>query len=388
MRSYILSIIALLAFTLTTCRPAEIKPGQSCTSAEVADHPRSAQIRSVMAKYVKAGLPGMSVLVRDSAGQLFTGGAGLADVGNLISFEPCTPSKGASITKLHMGVLAHRLAEQGVLDLDAPLTRYISNDILKKIKNANGKTLRNLMSHTTGIYDLITSSKFYLAVLNQPNRRWGPQELLEFVYNVDGYTLNHPYPAHYSNTNTLLLMMCIEKATGRPHLDLLKEQIWNPLGLHDTYMQSREDIPATAAHGYFDLYNNGTIADVSQLITGSGNGYGGIFSTTADLAKFIDALFINKTLISQANLDRMANFVQEDTNYFVGEGSVQKLFGSNRTPGIGHTGRDLGYVANCFYYPSKKTLIIFFVNYGTNGESRLKQTFLNFEEELAQVVLD
>ena len=373
---------------LTTCRPAEILPTQACASQELANHPRSARIRAVMAKYVKAGLPGMSVLVRDSAGSLFTGGAGLADVGGLVPFEPCTPSKGASITKLHVATLAHLLAEEGKLNLDAPLAAYVSGDILKHIKSSDGHTVRHLMNHTTGIYDLITTSGFYLAVLNQPNRRWQPEDLLKFIYGINGYTLNNPYPAHYSSTNTLLLMMCIEAATGRPHVELLREKIWGPLGMANTYMQGREDIPATAAHGYYDLYHNGTIADVSQLDPGSGNGYNGIFSTTADLAKFMDALFINKTLVSPATLERMTHFIQEDTNYYVSEGAVQKYFGRKRTLGIGHTGRDLGYVANTFYYPSQKTLIIFFVNYGTNGDSGLKQTFLNFEEELAQAVLD
>jgi D-alanyl-D-alanine carboxypeptidase len=340
-----------------------------------------------MAKYVRLGLPGMSVLVQDSSGQLIAA-AGLADVGENVPFEPCTPSKAASITKLMVGTLAHRLHTQGLLNLDTTIDAYIESKIIKKIKNAEGKTLRQLMHHTTGIYDVITGSDFYLAVLNQPNKRWKPEELLEFVYGKDGVALGHPYPASYSNTNTLLLMMCIEKATGRPHTDLLHEQIWGPLGMTSTYMQGREDLPATAAHGYFDLYNNGTVADVSQLITGSGNGYGGMFSTTQDLLAFMDALWVKQTLVAPAELTRMQTVLQEDTNFFCGESTVLKRFGKKRTPGIGHTGRDLGYVANCFYYPSRKTFIIFFVNYGTNGSSRLKQTFFDFEEELAALVLD
>lgn len=386
MRKILYLLIAAVSF-LTACAPAEVQPGVECTATSEATHPRSARIQAVMDKYVRLGLPGMAVLVEDSTGR-FVSGAGYADIGRDVRFHPCTPSKGASITKLMVNTLAHRLYEQGVLNLDTTVDAYIPSRILKKIKGAQGLPIRRLMNHTSGIYDLITSSKFYLAVLNQPNKRWQPEELLEFVYNVDGYRLNDPYPAHYSNTNTLLLMMCIEKATGRPHLDLLREQIWGPLGMTSTYLQGREDLPRTAAHGYYDLYNNGTVADVSQLITGSGNGYGGIFSTVYDLRTFAEALFVRKTLVSEATLTRMQTVVQEDTNFYCGEGTVLKYFGHDRVPGIGHTGRDLGYVANCFYYPSRKAYILFFVNYGTNGDSRLKPVFFQFEQELTHAVLD
>lgn len=378
-----------LANALPACREAEIRPGQSCQDPRYANnHPRAQAIRDVMQKYVRLGLPGMSVYVEDSAGRTFAAGAGLADLQRGVPFNVCTPSKAASITKLQVATLAHRLAEQGRLDLDAPVERYLGTDLLAKVQNARGKTLRQLLNHTTGIFDLITSSSFYLAVLNQPNKRWQPEELLRFTHGQDGVALGQPYPASYSNTNTLLLMMCIEKATGQDHVALLREQIWGPLGMSRTYMQGREDIPATAAHGYYDLYNNGTVADVSQLITGSGNGYGGMYTTTTDLRQFMGALFAERTLVSATSLERMTTVLQEDTNFFVGEGTVQKRFGRRRTPGIGHTGRDLGYVANCFYYPSQKAYIIFFVNYGTNGESRLKPVFFDFEEELARVVLD
>lgn len=45
--------------------------------------------------------------------------------------------------------------------------------------------------------------------------------------------------------------------------------------------------------------------------------------------------------------------------------------------GIGHKGRDLGYSANLFYFPGKGVTHIFFVNYGTDADSGLKDVFLN-----------
>jgi D-alanyl-D-alanine carboxypeptidase len=181
--------------------------------------------------------------------------------------------------------------------------------------------------------------------------------------------------------------MCLEKATARPHLEIIKEKVFGPLNMTSTYYQGREDIPSTAAQGYFDLYNNGTVANVSQLVTGSGNGYGGMYTNVYDLKKLSDAV-LKGTYLSAAARQEQNAVLQEDTNYYCGVGAVKKRFGKSRTWGFGHTGRDLGYVANCFYYPTHGATIIFFVNYGTNGDSRLKQTFFDFEEEIADAVLE
>lgn len=350
-----------------------------------ATHPKRQQLEDLMQKYVKKGLPGMSVLLEDSAGA-WAGAAGFADIENNVKFQPCQVSKGASITKMLMGTLTFKLQEEGKLNINDSVSKYIDNAILKKISNAEGKTIKQLMNHTTGIFDLITSSGFYLAVINNPNKDWKQEELLEFVYGVEGYELNNPYPAHYSSTNTLLLSMCIEKATGEKHEELLREKILDPVGMVNTFYQGREAIPTTAAQGYFDLHNNGQLVNVSNLVTGSGNGYGGIYSNVFDMRRFIRSLLVEKTILSAASLSQMQEFVQEDTDFFTGNGIIRKFTGKSDA-GIGHTGRDLGYSADLFYFPGRNITMVFFVNYGTDGESALKPVFREFESELTDMVL-
>ncbi len=350
------------------------------------NHPKNLIFKNVIDKYVKKGLPGISVLVSDSNGT-WVGAGGYADIKNGVKFTPCHISKAASITKLLVGTLLFKLQEEGKININDQISKYIAQSILDKIDGSDGRTIKQLMSHTTGIFDVITSSGFYLAVLNNPNKRWTQMELLNYVYNQKAYELNNPYPAHYSSTNTLLLSMCIEKATGEKHDKLLREKIINPLGMNDTYYQGREDIPSTAAQGYFDLHNNGEIVNVSNLITGSGNGYGGIYSNVFDLHKFIKALLIDKTILSQASLAQMQTFVQEDDDFFCGLSMIKK-FTTKSAYGIGHTGRDLGYSADLFYFPERNIIMVFFVNYGTNGESSLKPVFLDFESELVDKVLE
>lgn len=382
-------LLLFIAVFFVSCKKEEIIPSTevNCTFADSSNkHPKNAALRELIDRYKKKGLPGISVLINDTNGT-WVGSAGYADIEKGIRFSPCHISKAASITKLLVGSLVLKLQEQGKININAPVSDFIDQDILKKIKNANGKTIKQLMNHTTGIFDVITSPDFYLAIINNPTRKWRQEDLLKFIYNEDGVELNNPYPAKYSNSNTLLLSMCIEKATGRDHGQLLHELILLPLGMNDTYYQGRDEIPGSAAQGYFDLHGNGTIVNVSNYITGSGNGYTGIYSNVFDLNRFIRALFIDKTLLSQNSLDLMNEFVQQDDNYYCGAGTIKK-YTEKSAYGIGHTGRDLGYNANLFYFPQRKCTIIFFINYGTNGFSLLKQTFLDFENELTDLIIN
>jgi D-alanyl-D-alanine carboxypeptidase len=349
-------------------------------------HPKNQLYQRIIDKYVIEGLPGISLLIEDSNG-IWCGSSGYANLEDKIKFTPCHISKAASITKMLVGTLTMKLKEEGVLQLDDPIIKYIDRDILRKIDNGQTATIRQLMNHTTGIFDLTTSSKFYLAVLNSPNKQWSQEELLSFVYGEDAYLLNNPYPAQYSNTNTLLLSMCIEKATGRKHDELLRQKILEPLGMTSTFYQGREMIPTSAAQGYYDLHNNQTIVNVSNLITGSGNGFGGIYSNVFDLYHFLQELFVKKSILSASTLNEMETFVQEDADFFTGYGLIKK-FSKKKTYGIGHTGRDLGYSANAFYFPEKGYTMVFFVNYGTNGNSSLKPVFLNFESEIVDAMLN
>ncbi len=367
------------------CRKSDISVSVTCIYANSADssqsHPKAALWKSIMDKYLKQGLPGISLLIEDEQGT-WIGSGGWADFEKEVKFLPCTPSKAASITKLMVGTLTYMLQEEGKLNIDEPLSKYISKDILDRIPNASEATIRQAMQHTTGIYDITTDSDFYLAVLNHPNKQWEPEEILKYAYGKEAYhSLGDT--SYYSNTNTVFVMMCIEKVLGYSHVKALREKIWEPLGMHDTYMQGRETLPSTVAQGYYDLYNNGTLVNVSNLITGSGNGYGGLYTTLFDLRKFIKALYYDKILIGPASLASMMQFVNEDENNRLSAGAMMKFRSFSPHEGLGHSGRDLGYSADLFMFPTRNNrLMIFLVNYGTNAASDLREVFRAFEKEL------
>jgi D-alanyl-D-alanine carboxypeptidase len=82
----------------------------------------------------------------------------------------------------------------------------------------------------------------------------------------------------------------------------------------------------------------------------------------------------------------MEDYYLARDNFYTGTGMIKK-FTEKAHDGIGHTGRDLGYSADLFYFPGVNASMAFFVNYGTNGESNLKEIFEDFESELADEIL-
>jgi D-alanyl-D-alanine carboxypeptidase len=258
---------------------------------------------------------------------------------------------------------------------------------LDKLPNGKRITLGQCMKHETGIPDVIEQSEFYLAVLNDPNKKWSPEELLEYVYHSD--PLFQPGDtAIYSNTNTILVAMTIEAATKKKHSDLLRQLILSPLRMQHTFYQPHDVLPDNTAQGYFDLYNNNTIVNVSNLVTGSGNGYGGIYSNVFDLFSFIDHLLVRKDLLSPLSLQIMETYGKSDPPNQYGYGIMKKFIERGVNAGYGHSGRDLGYTANMFYFPSHHTTHVFFINYGTDGKSDLKHVFEDFQEELLDLTLE
>lgn len=391
---FILSVLVIGS----NCQKGDIDSSQPCSYAYPAgndNHPKAARFNNILIKYTKQGLPGISMLIRDHSGT-WIGAAGKADIEQNIPFQPCTVAKVASITKMFTGTLAHLLVEQNVFKLDDKVDSWLDEELLKKVKNCRGATIRQLMQHTTGIYDVITGTEFYLALLNNPDKKWTAEELIKLVYGKEPkFALGTS--CFYSNTNTLLLSMVIQKASGRKNQDLLREKVLQPLGMNDTYYYSHDELPPITAQGYFDLYNNQTLTNVTNFNTGSGHGYGGFFSTVLDLQKFIEPLLRGKTILQAGSLNEMTKFLPEidpedpanDLN--LGAGLMKRYFNQALTSdryGYGHTGRDLGYSANSFYFPNYDVTCCFIVNYGTNAESELREVFYDFQDELTDALFE
>jgi CubicO group peptidase (beta-lactamase class C family) len=211
-----------------------------------------------------------------------------------------------SITKNMVASLTLQLAEEGVLSLEDSLGVW-----LQAYPNIDDRvTIRQLLNHTSGIYQYFSNQAIWDEMERDPARVWTHEEVLTYV-------LEPYFPPgegfRYSNTNYTLLGMIIEKATGATVGSELRRRFWEPLGLSRTYFAIEEEIPDNVAHVWGSQKPGGEAEDLTRAPRAAHDSIihpsGGVFATAEDLARWSDALFGGE-VIGESQLDEMLEFVR------------------------------------------------------------------------------
>ncbi len=265
-----------------------------------------------------------------------------------------------SAAKNFVAALVLKLSEEGLLSLEDPISRWLPSYLY-----VDGRvTIRQLLDHTSGIYNFTAKQSYWDAVFSNPSRRWLPEEVLSYIGPPDfppGASWN------YSNTNYTLLGMIAQKAAGCSLSAALRRRLLDPLGLTNTFLQAEEAIPGTIAHGWFDMNGDGRYDDISGIDRTSQTtatwGAGGMVSTAADVARWACALFEGKVL-SAASLSQMLAFreVAVPPTPIVGYGlGALRAFFSGREY-WGHGGNMIGYTAIMLYAPKERVSVALLIN--------------------------
>jgi D-alanyl-D-alanine carboxypeptidase len=229
-------------------------------------------------------IPGISIAVVRAGNVEKLAGYGLANVELNVAVTPDTMFQIQSVTKTFTSAAILLLHEQGKIDLDDPVSKYLEGtpESWKNIR------IRHLLSHTSGIKDFI----------NEPTANIRLDVSEEDVFNATTPRPLNFQPGDkyaYSNTNYHLLAMIIRKLTGKSYGEFLKERIFTPLEMSSTRIVSLSEIIPNRAAGYAWVENrlhNGQYVAASIL----GYGGGGIISNARDMAKWMIALDGEKIL--------------------------------------------------------------------------------------------
>src|SRR3972149_2396414 len=136
-----------------------------------------------------------------------------------------------SVAKTFEAALALQLAEQGLLDLDAPLSTY-----LPAHPHLDGRlTVRQLLNHTSGTFNVFEHPDFpWVGPEVEYARRWRLEEVLD---RFAGEPYGPPgYAQHYSSTNYLLLTAILERAAGASVPRQVSGLFLEPLELRNSFM--------------------------------------------------------------------------------------------------------------------------------------------------------
>jgi D-alanyl-D-alanine carboxypeptidase len=314
---------------------------------------------------VRYGMPGVSAAIIMSDGSTWLGVSGLADVSTARPVTTSTSFAIASISKTFTAALILALAEEGRIDLDAPVRMYLP--ALKKV--GSRVLVRQLLDHTSGLRDYFFHASIDRALLSNRDRRWDSAEALRYV----GKAYFKPGAGwHYSNTNYLVLGLLAEKVGRKPLGDQIRARFLRPLGLDRTWYQPGEPAEANVAHGYrftstsrtakpIDLSDGTRIVPFTAVITAAG-GAGGYASDARDLARWVRALYGGRLLAPETMGRMLDDTATAAYKARIPYGLGVQLIDIDGRRTLGHSGRLLGFQSAVRYLPDANVSIAVLTN--------------------------
>ncbi|RAI94861.1 serine hydrolase domain-containing protein [Algoriphagus yeomjeoni] len=263
----------------------------------------------------------------------------------------------ASLSKQFTAMMIMMCKEKGLLDFDDQVSKYIENPY-------PGITIRNLLTHTSGLPD-------YQAIMDEhwdKSKVAGNPEILKYLREyapVKSFDPGEQY--EYSNTGYVFLASIVEKATGKDFVELMREWIFQPLGMYDTDIRSLEEKAKveTFAAGHLKDENGKYVnaatfhSDDYTIWLGNRKGPGRVSSNAKDLLKWDQALYTEKLVSKETMEEAYTAFkLNNGTRSYYGFGweiKPQSPFGKM----VMHTGSNPGYSTIIVrYLEENKTIII------------------------------
>ena len=309
-----------------------------------------------------AGLLAISALGQDPADRsgistFVTGrraGSGSSSVG------ADTPYGLASITKTLVATLSLIYADRGLLDLGAPAIDMLRDkrSVLDQVEsrsfrtNLEAATIRNLLAHRSGLPDYWDDRAFFRAWRTQKDKYWNHWEILEWAGKT-GRVCKVGQCFNYADTNFLILGLLLEEKFGEELHELLREEIFAPLGMRCTWMYFEEPPPAECEH-MAHSYEGRLDVTANRMQSADWSG-GGIYSTMGDQLRFLNGLFGGNGLLSRRSLNDLQDWRSSDLGHHTTYGlGIYKMSERSGMTLIGHTG-----IHNAFTFLWQETGVLF-----------------------------
>ena len=233
----------------------------------------------------KSGVFNGTVLYAEYGQVVYKGAFGFDDFRSRDSLEVNSAFQLASVSKMFTAYAIMVLHEDGKLDYDDTLTKYIPEFPAKDV------TIRNLLNHRSGLSRYMSLADKYWNI-NRPIRN---EDVIKLFVKYQPSPYFRPGDGfHYCNTNYALLASVVERITGQPFDTFVQERIFGPLNMTSSFIYHIKNdsvilaevpvgVPGYRVRGrrlvkVSDYYLNGVMGDK------------GVYSTVEDLFKFSLAL--------------------------------------------------------------------------------------------------
>ncbi|MEJ2055445.1 MAG: serine hydrolase, partial [Calditrichaceae bacterium] len=230
----------------------------------------------------------------------WSGASGIACQNNQTPMTKDTPVYISSITKLYTAAAIMRLYEKGIISLDDPMSKYLSEELIQGIHVYKGKdysheiTIKELLSNTSGIADYYSEKpndgkSLFEMFLEKPERVWTVDETIDRARKDLEPNFPPGTDASYSDTNYQLLGKIIESVTGKPLHIVYEELFFRPLNLKHTRLVGFSEAQLNPSDVPADIfYHDRNITNIRR--NGAYWADGGIISTAEEEIIFLKAL--------------------------------------------------------------------------------------------------
>lgn len=335
-----------------------------------------ARLAAIRAKY---NLPGVSATIIWPDGRTWTGVSGWADVAHKIKIVPGTAFSVGSVSKTFMATLILELAQEGKLTLGDRVRRWLPTANVSPVV-----TIRELLNHTSGLYDFFGNPKIDKALLAHPRQVWTPAMALSYM--------SKPYCLPdtcwvYSNSNYVLLGQIAAVASGDTPTAELRRRFFDPLGMNRTFVQGVEAPRGAVATAYrlagtvssrrmISLADGTGIAPFTSVVTAAGTA-GNIAASSGDLAKWARALYgghvLSPSYLAQMLDTSASRRLRAPTPYGFAVSTIS--LGGRLT--YGHNGRLVGSRASIRYLPASGFTVAVVTNQDVIGPDVFGTSLMN-----------
>jgi D-alanyl-D-alanine carboxypeptidase len=343
-RRILWAVAALILLPVDVSAPANAQPGQGI------DEATAQRLDTAITDTLTAtSVPGAIVGIWGPRGQ-YLRAFGVADKATGAPMQLDFYSRIGSVTKTFTITGLLQLADQGKVGLDDPIAKYVDD-----VPAGDAITLRELARMQSGLCNYSATDAFQQALAADPRRKFTPEELLGWAF-AQPAVFPPGQGFQYSNTNTILLGLVVEKVSGQPLQDYIHDRILTPLGMSQTSFPTSSAFPDPHAQGYTDAVGTETTAtdwDPSWAWAA-----GAMISTLDDLHTWAPALATGKLLSPAMQAQRLRTVGEPGEPSGTGYGlGIFNLGGW-----IGHNGSLPGYQTVAVYLPQQQTTLVTLTN--------------------------
>lgn len=314
--------------------------------------------------------PGISFAVVKEGKCIHTESHGYGNMENKVKINSNSNFYLASVSKTFTGAAIMLLNERKQLELEDKITKYFNG--LPKI--CDNITVQNLLNHTSGLKDYFG--------------HFIEQGTLDNVTNDDIYNFAQGFKKlefptgdkfSYSNTGYTLLSMLIEKVSGQTYSEFLKENIFVPYGMKNTFVFTKEKpIIPNRVYGYKKVDKDFYCDDYSLLTSGDG----GIYSNVDDLISWNNALDTNK-MLSEEYKEKMFSSGRTNEGEAVNYGSGWFIENLQDKKIVHHTGGAFGFRTFLGKLLDDDLTVIFLTNCVQDPLKKVYSNIPKFLEEIS-----